>query len=188
MCDQHELFALHKSSFCEIILKFLSSSLSNKKPTKQRVVYLQAEGSMRPCAITPAVCQGLQADSSCLWAQRGGRGATYCVHGWDKSGLHPQCSWKQGRAWEIGWAQDRESPTFVFDPQNTTDGLRITWDLQVNILVKRPKRTMPGPLCARSCWRLTLPLGGYELWACALLQAEADVQKAPVFPGFVHSF
>lgn len=40
--------------------------------------------------------------------------------------------------------------TFVFGLQNTPDGLKISWDLSVSILVRRPEdgaRT----LCARLC-------------------------------------
>lgn len=50
----------------------------------------------------------------------------------------------------MGGSKKGRCHTFVFDLQNTPDGLTLSWDLSVSILVRRPEdgtRTLCAGLC-----------------------------------------
>lgn len=72
---------------------------------------------------------------------------------WSKSRLYPQSlSVPESRSEleQEGGTKKRRLYTFVLDLQSTPDGLQISWNLSVSILVRRPEdgaRT----LCARLC-------------------------------------
>lgn len=89
---------------------------------------------------------------------------------WSKSRLCPQNLSVPASRSELereGGSRKGRHHTFVFALQNAPDGLKISWDLSVSILVRRPEdgaRTS----CARLCWRVTFPPGARETEACFL--------------------
>lgn len=95
---------------------------------------------MRPSSLSSDTVRDLWLTHSASWGGVRGRGATRYVLSVsfpehpprDKPGLHPE-GWGACESRSEPEREDRckrrESPTFVFDPQNTPDGLRITWVL-----------------------------------------------------------
>lgn len=103
---------------------------------------------------------------------------------WSKSKLCPQSLGVPASRSELereGGSRKGRRHTFVFAPQNAPDGLKISWDLSVSILVRRPEdgaRTS----CARLCCRVTLPSGARETEACFLLRVNKVLGRELYWP------